>query len=123
MSANKARALAEQYTEAWCSHDPVAVTAFFSQGGQIAIKHREPSTGRVEIAAMAQSFYDAFPDLVVEMDGIRSTASYAVYLWTLKGIHAETGNYVKVSGWKNWRLGEDGLIADSVGNFDAEDYQ
>ncbi|MBC8475713.1 MAG: nuclear transport factor 2 family protein [Gammaproteobacteria bacterium] len=89
--------------------------------GRLPFNGEAPSSGRVEIAAMAQSFYDAFPDLVVEIDEIRSTASHAVYLWTLKGVHAETGNYVKVSGRENWRLGEDGLIADSVGNFDAQD--
>jgi len=30
---------------------------------------------------------------------------------------------MRISGFKSWRIGEDGLIASSLGHFDAADYQ
>jgi hypothetical protein len=34
-----------------------------------------------------------------------------------------TGRPVRVSGEESWRLNDDGLIAESLGHFDAEEYQ
>ncbi len=75
---------------------------------------------------MAKAFYDEFPDLVVRMDDIRTSGTHAVYRWTLEGTHSGaggTGNRVEVSGWEYWRYSDDGLVAESAGHFDAEDYQ
>jgi hypothetical protein len=33
-----------------------------------------------------------------------------------------TGRTVCISGFEEWRTGSDGLIAESLGHFDAEDY-
>ena len=116
ITPEKALEMAENYTNAWCSHDPNAVASFFAEDGRIVINDGEPSQGREEIAAMAQSFYDDFPDLVVRMDDIR----------TLEGTNTGpggTGNHVKLSGWEYWRYSGDGLVAESAGHFDAEDFQ
>jgi uncharacterized protein (TIGR02246 family) len=118
-----ARRLAEGYTQAWCSHQPEAVAAFYTEDGRIAVNGGEPSRGRSGVADMARAFYDDFPDLEVKMDGVRSSGTHAVYLWTLLGTHAKTGNRVEVEGWEYWLLGEDGLIAESLGHFDADEYQ
>jgi hypothetical protein len=50
----------------------------------------------------------------------------ARYHWTLSGTNTGpggTGNPVRISGYEEWRLGGDGLIAESQGHFDAGDYQ
>ncbi len=126
MTPETARDMAEKYTAAWCSHDPNAVASFYAEDGRIVINGGEPSVGREEIAAMAKAFYDEFPDLVVRMDDIRTSGTHAVYRWTLEGTHSGaggTGNRVEVSGWEYWRYSDDGLVAESAGHFDAEDYQ
>jgi steroid delta-isomerase-like uncharacterized protein len=126
MTPETARDMAENYTAAWCSHDPNAVASFYAEDGRIVINGGEPSVGREEIAAMAKAFYDEFPDLVVRMDDIRTSGTHAVYRWTLEGTHSGaggTGNRVEVSGWEYWRYSDDGLVAESAGHFDAEDYQ
>jgi hypothetical protein len=35
---------------------------------------------------------------------------------------SETGKYVKFGGWEEWRLSDNGLIAESRGSFDARQY-
>jgi hypothetical protein len=34
-----------------------------------------------------------------------------------------TGNKVRISGYELWKIGDDGLIAESQGHFDAADYE
>jgi uncharacterized protein (TIGR02246 family) len=123
ISPEQAKEMAENYTKAWCSHDPNAVASFYAEDGRIVINNGEPSSGRTEIAEMAQAFYNDFPDLVVRMDSIRSSGTHAVFMWTLEGTNSATGNHVAVSGWEYWRYTEEGLVAESAGHFDADDYQ
>ncbi len=50
----------------------------------------------------------------------------AVYRWTLTGTNTEpegSGKAVRMSGYEEWRLGADGLIAEYKGRFDEADYQ
>lgn len=115
--------MAENYAMAWCSHDPHAVASFYAEDGRIVINDGDPSNGRSQIAEMAQAFYNDFPDLVVIMDSIRTSGTHAVFMWTLEGTHATTGYYVEVGGWEYWRYTEAGLIAESVGHFDADEDQ
>ncbi len=125
-SQSKAEEFARRYTEAWCSHDPDRVASFYATDGRIVINDGEPSNGRAAVAEMARGFFDGFPDLVVRMDKIRTSGSYCVYLWSLEGTNSGpdgTGNRVQVSGWEYWRMSDDGLVAESKGHFDAEDFQ
>ena len=51
--------------------------------------------------------------------------THSVYHWTLEGHNTcagGTGNFVRIPGWEYWRYSDDGLIAASLGHFDAEDY-
>lgn len=126
VTTKQAREMAEAYTEAWCSHSPEAVASFYAEDGLIIINGGEPSKGRAEVAAMAGGFFNAFPDLVVRMDDVRTSGTHTVYLWTLEGTNSGpdgTGNRVNISGWEYWRLTEDGHVAESAGHFDAADYQ
>ena len=48
------------------------------------------------------------------------------YHWTLTGTNTGpggTGKFVKISGFEEWRFGPDGLITESLGHFDAADYE
>lgn len=74
----------------------------------------------------AQSFMTAFPDLQVKMDVLRMESGQPEYRWTLLGKNTGpggTGQKVRINGFEMWRMGGDGLIAESQGRFDSADYQ
>jgi predicted ester cyclase len=117
---------ATRYTAAWCSQDAASVAAFFSPGGSLTINGGTPAVGRGAITDAAQGFMTAFPDLMVYMDDLFEHGDKVVYKWTLEGSNTGpggTGNRVRVSGFEEWQFGGDGLIARSLGNYDAADYQ
>ena len=110
--------LARSYTEAWCSRDPARVAAHYAPGGMIAINGGEPAP----IEDVAASFIAAFPDIEVVMDGLAVHGGTVEYRWTFTGTSSETGNAVRISGREEWALGEDGLIASSLGRYDQTEY-
>lgn len=125
MDAASLDAFAASYTAAWCSQHAASVASFFAERGSLTINGGAPSVGRTAITAAAQGFMSAFPDLVVAMDGVAGDADRAVYRWTLTGTNTGpggTGRAVRISGYEEWRLGADGLIAESQGHFDQADY-
>jgi len=120
------RDFAERYTAAWCSGQPAAVAWFYSPDGCLTINNGTPSIGRPAITAVAQEFMTAFPDLKVVLDGISVEGERAIYRWTLDGHNTGPGGggaHVRISGNESWRFGNDGLIAESFGHFDAGDWQ
>jgi hypothetical protein len=126
MDPDKLRAFAAQYTSAWCSQDPARVASSYAENGSLTINNGKPSVGRAAITAAAQGFMTAFPDMVVTMDGVSLKGGQAIYHWTLFGTNTGpggTGRAVRISGYEEWKLGPDGLIADSTGHFDEAEYQ
>lgn len=116
---------ATRYTEAWCSQNAASVAAFFEERGSLKINDGVPSVGREAITKAAQSFMAAFPDLKITMDRVVFKAK-PEYHWTLTGTNTGpkgTGKFVRISGFEVWSFGRDGLIAESLGHFDAADYQ
>jgi steroid delta-isomerase-like uncharacterized protein len=116
---------ATRYTAAWCSHNAARVASFFSDAGSLTINAGSPAIGRTAIAAAAQSFMSAFPDLLVTMDRLAVDDAQIAYHWTLTGTDTGpggSGKTVRISGYEQWRFGDDGLIARSDGHFDAVDY-
>ena len=82
--------------------------------------------GRTSIAAAAQEFMTAFPDMVVTMDRLDVHGDRATFHWTLDGTNTGpggTGNAVRISGYEEWRINTGGLIAESKGHFDEAEYQ
>ena len=117
---------AARYTAAWCSHRAESVAAFYEEQGSLQINDGVPAKGRVAIAAAAQSFMTTFPDIVVTMDRLVVNGDRREYHWTVTGTNTGpggTGRFVRISGYEDWRFGPDGLIAESLGHFDAADYQ
>ena len=117
---------ATRYTAAWCSQDPDRVASFFAEDGSLTINGGTPSVGHEAIAEAARGFMTAFPDMVVAMDSLRMDGVALEYHWTLTGTNTGpggTGHAVRISGFETWTMGENGLIARSVGHFDEAEYQ
>ena len=76
---------AVRYTAAWCSQNAASVAAHFAERGSLTINGGEPAIGRAAIAAAAQEFMTAFPDMVVKMDRLEVDGSHIEYHWTLTG--------------------------------------
>ena len=120
------RSFAERYTAAWCSQDPASVAALYSPGGSLSVNGGPPAVGRGAIAGVAQGFMTVFPDMKLFMDDLSEQGDRLVYRWTLAGTNTGpggTGNRVRISGFEEWRIGADGLIAESQGHFDSAEYQ
>jgi predicted ester cyclase len=116
------RRLAESYTAAWCSQNAASVAGFYSLDGSLRVNADPTAVGRDAIAGVAQGFMAAFPDLKVIMDDIVVDGDQTVYRWTLAGTNTGpggTGKRVHISGFEEWRIGADGLIAESRGHFDS----
>jgi hypothetical protein len=115
-----------RYTAAWCSQNAASVAAHFTERGSLTINGGEPARGRLAITAAAQGFMTAFADLVVQMDRLQVDGSRIEYYWTLTGTNTGpggTGRAVRISGVEQWRIGADGLIEESTGQFDEADYR
>lgn len=115
---------ATAYTAAWNSQDPARVAAFFADGGALFV-NGSPSAGRTAITAVAREFMTAFPDLVLTLDKLEILPGSAIYHWTFAGTNSGpggTGNAVRFSGYEEWTFGNDGLVAVSMGHFDADEY-
>jgi hypothetical protein len=68
----------------------------------------------------------AFPDLHVFLDGVAVAGERSIFRWTLDGHNTGPGGSgarVRISGYEDWLIGQDGLITESFGHVDAEDYQ
>src|SRR5438128_12511333 len=117
---------AKRYAEAWCSHDPENVAAFFAKNGSLSVNDGPPAVGRAAIAEIARGFMRTFPDMVVTMDKVVRDEEGTKFHWTLTGTNTGpggTGKRVRISGYELWNLDNDGLIAESKGHFDAAEYE
>lgn len=126
MTTDDLKEFATQYTAAWCSQNAASVAAFYAEDGALTINDGEPSIGRDAITSAAQGFMEAFPDMVVQMDDLIVDGERAVYHWTLTGTNTGpggTGNGVRISGYEEWTISADGLIARSLGHYDEVEYQ
>ena len=119
------RRLAEGYTAVWCGGAPERVASFYEEGGSLSVNGGAPAVGRDAVAEVARGFMTSFPDMRVVMDGLSAGGEGAIYRWTLTGTNTGpggTGRAVRISGREVWRIGESGLIAESHGRFDEEEY-
>jgi uncharacterized protein (TIGR02246 family) len=118
--------LARRYTAAWCSQDPARVAECYSPEGSLKVNDGSPAVGRDAVTEVARGFMTAFPDMQVSMDDLLIRGERAVFHWTLTGTNTGpggTGRRVRISGFEEWQMGEDGLIGVSLGHFDEADYE
>jgi len=119
------RAIAEAYTAAWCSMDPEQVAAHFAPHGSLQVNDGAPAVGRAAITDTARGFYMALPDMQVFLRDLAVDGPNVEYRWTFTGTNTGpggTGNAVKVDGYEQWTLDDDGLISRSLGHYDAGEY-
>jgi hypothetical protein len=69
-----------------------------------------------------------FPDMQVLMDDlvVRDDDGVVEYHWTLAGTNTGpggTGKRVRIRGFEEWTIGDDGLIAKSQGHYDEAEYE
>jgi steroid delta-isomerase-like uncharacterized protein len=116
---------AKRYAEAWCSQNPESVAAFYAENGSLSINDGPPAVGRAAIAEVAREFMRTFPDMVVTMDDVSRDSEGTKFHWTLTGTNigpGGTGKRVRIRGYELWKIDNDGLIAESKGNFDSAEY-
>ena len=119
------RHFAQRYTEAWCSQDPARVAEHYAPEGSLTINGGTPSVGRAALTETARSFMTTFPDMRLLMDDLVVRDDGVEYHWTLIGTNTGpggTGNRVRISGFEEWTIGADGLVAESQGHYDQADY-
>ncbi len=117
--------LAMRCSLAWSSQDPEGMASCYEENGSQVINDGIPAVGRKELAAVAASYMEAFPDLHVSLDQLLVAGSSAFFVWTLTGTNTGpggTGKKVRVSGIEVWEMGESGLISLSRGYYDASAY-
>ena len=98
----------------------------YAPDGSLTINDGPPSLGRAAITEAARAFMVAFPDMRVLMDDLLIHADKAEYRWTLVGTNTGpggTGHRVRISGFEEWSIGDDGLIAASLGHYDQAEYE
>ena len=119
------RRFAESYAAAWCSMDPLAVAAHYAPEGSLTINGGTPAVGREALAAVAAGFYEVLPDMQVYLRELVVEEDRTEFHWTFTGTNTGpggTGTAMRMDGFESWTLDEDGLIAASIGTFDAEEY-
>jgi steroid delta-isomerase-like uncharacterized protein len=117
---------ATRYAAAWSSQDPESLASFYAEDGALRVNDGDPAAGRAAIAAKAKEFMDAFPDMVVAMDSVSGEGNHATFHWTWTGTNTGpggTGRSVRITGYEQWTLDEDGLIAESRGHYDEAEYR
>jgi nuclear transport factor 2 (NTF2) superfamily protein len=116
---------ARRYTEAWCSGEPARVAEHYSPDASLTINDASPAIGREAITEAARGFMDGFPDLRVAMEELKVGGDSPEYHWALTGTNTGpggTGRAVRISGFERWTIGDDGLIAASLGSYDEADW-
>jgi uncharacterized protein (TIGR02246 family) len=116
---------AQRYSAAWNSQDPTKVSDCYAPDGSLTINDGPPSIGRPAITEAARSFMTALPDMDLVMDSLVVDGDGTRYHWTFTATNTGpggTGHRVKVSGYEEWMLSKEGLIASSLGHFDGADY-
>ena len=115
----------KKYSEAWCSQNPEKVAEYFAVNGSLKVNNGLPAVGRKAIAQVADGFMKAFPDMKVSMKSLIETYEGIEFHWTLTGTNSGqngSGKKVCISGFELWQFDEEGLIIESKGSFDEEEY-
>ena len=117
---------ATRYAAAWSSRNPANVAAFYSDRGSLTVNEGIPSVGRAAITATARTFMMAFPDMVVRLERVEVENGLVVFRWIWTGTNSGPGGtdrYVRIRGFEEWTMDDDGHILDSKGHYDEADYQ
>jgi uncharacterized protein (TIGR02246 family) len=118
--------IAVRYAAAWSGQDPVEFASFYAEDGCLRINNGEPSVGRDAIEQTAREFMTAFPDMRVRLVELRRAGDGVEFHWRWTGTNTGpggTGNTVDLTGYEQWTFDENGMIRESLGHMDDEEYQ
>jgi predicted ester cyclase len=116
---------ARGYAAAWCSQDPSSVAGHYAPEGSLTINGGPPAVGGAAVTEAARGFMTALPDMQVLLDDLLVSDSGIEFHWTFTGTNTGpggTGNRVRTTGFEEWTIGDDGLIAESRGHYDQAEY-
>jgi steroid delta-isomerase-like uncharacterized protein len=119
-------AFGTRYAAAWSSQDPTLFALLYAEDGTLSVNAGPPSVGRAAIAATAQAFMTAFPDMVVKMTQMGQEDGHPVFHWLWTGHNTGpggTGKSVRMTGYEEWTMDANGLIAESKGHYDEAEYE
>jgi hypothetical protein len=125
MNIDELNSFGKAYAKVWSGQRPGRIAEYFAPNGSLTINNGEPAIGTEAITGIAKGFMDAFPDMIVTMDSLVDQSNKTQFHWTLTGTNngsGGTGNKVKICGFEEWIINKDGLIQESIGTFDSEDY-
>ena len=117
---------ATAYAEAWSSPDPEALAEFYSEDGELIVNQGEPAIGREGVEAKAREFMEAFPDMEVKLVKLVEQGEKVQFHWHWTGTNTGpggTGRSVDLRGHETWTFDEGGLIVESLGSYDADEYE
>ena len=120
------REFAEGFAAAWSSQNAASVAAFYSPRGTRSANGAAAYEGRTAIEVAVQQFMSPFPDLKITLDDVLVVGGHPEFHWTMTGTYSGpggTGQRVSIKGVEEWRMGKDGLIAESRGHFSMADLQ
>ena len=115
-----------RYAAAWSSQNPEQLASFYAENGSLIVNGGPPSTGRAAVAAKAQSFMTAFPDMLGKLERMDQLGEHPVFRWLWTGTNTGpggTGKFVRITGYEEWTMDPNGLIAKSDGHYDEAEYQ
>ncbi len=115
----------QKYAAAWSGQNAQEHAQFFVPGGSQIVNGGTPAVGRDAIAKVAKGFMTAFPDMVVTCDSLPIPSNGVEFHWTLTGTNTGpngTGKKVKISGVEILQFDSNGLITESKGTFDENEY-
>lgn len=125
MNQNSLIAFGNEYANAWSSQKPERVADFYTSDASLQVNDGDPAVGTEAITNVAKGFMDAFPDMIVSMDSLITKSDKTRFYWTLTGtnnVPGGTGNKVNISGFEEWTFSKEGLVQESKGHFNAEEY-
>lgn len=125
MKQNIDKDFGEKYAAAWLGQNAAAQADFFAANGIQIVNNGTPAVGHDAITKVAQGFMTAFPDMLVVCDSLPTIAKGVEFHWTLTGTNTGpdgTGKKVHISGVENLQFNSDGLITESNGSFDEQEY-
>jgi len=126
LDVEKLREFANDYAISWAGEDPMEVASRFAPTGSLAINAAAPLVGREAIAARAKQVMTDYPDVAMKMEELSLFDGNITFYWTMTGRNTGpggTGKAVKFSGYEEWTLAPDGLLATVNRYYDEDDYQ
>ncbi|NOD48884.1 MULTISPECIES: nuclear transport factor 2 family protein [Ruegeria] len=114
---------ASSYAAAWSSNDPAQVAAHFAEDGAARLNSGAAIQGREAIASdYAAPFFRDFPGSSVLLHDFRLSGNHALFTGMLVGPGRRENSPVRLLGWEEWTLDDNGLIQLSLVWFDRDDH-